>query len=253
MFPKFFAKVCAVFLTGILGVMVVTIAQAEEAQFQRVVLIGATAKSAPDFFAQALEAGHTVIGIARRPEEVSLRHERFTVLKGDVYDRESIERALTGDEIVIFYLGCCSSGDINDEIVEEIDLFSRGISNVIEAMENKGNRRLIAVSTTGVEKIFVAKPADVAPLVDKLMWNRRRKFEDTRRMEIIIEASGLDYIIIRPARVVGGAPPGTVNVAVNAITYDPYNRKLTRADLAEFILGQLESETYIGTIVGVYN
>ena len=86
------------------------------------------------------------------------------------------------------------------------------------------------------------------------MWNGRHKFDDQRRMETLIIASGLDYLIVRPARVTGDVSPGTpLNIVVNKISYDPYNRKLSRPDLAAFILGQMESREYIGSVVGVYN
>ena len=91
-------------------------------------------------------------------------------------------------------------------------------------------------------------------MVDTLMWNGRRKNDDVRRMETIIVASDLEYIIVRPARVTGDASPGTpLNIVVNKNTYAPDTRKLSRPDLAAFILGQLESDEYVGSIVGVYN
>lgn len=226
---------------------------AADSQTKRFLLIGATANSAPYLINQGLEAGYEVIGLARRPEEVKIEHERLTLVKGDVYDLASLENAFTGDEVIISYLSCCSSGDVNDEITEEIDLFSRGTANIIQAMKNKGNRRLIVVSTTGVEHIFLDKPAVDAHIVDKLLWNRRRKYDDERRMEVIIRESELDYIIVRPGRVIGDQPQGTYNIFVNTNTYDSYNRRLARPDLATFILDQLESDEYIGTTVGVYN
>jgi hypothetical protein len=67
--------------------------------------------------------------------------------------------------VVVSYLSCCSSADPNDEIVNEIDLFSKGTANIVQAMKAKGNRRLIAVSTTGVEHVYVDKPAANAPLL----------------------------------------------------------------------------------------
>lgn len=221
---------------------------------KKVLLIGATANSAPTFFRQALNLGYEVSGIARRPEAVVVRDERLTIFKGDVYDQKSIENALTGNEVVVSYLAYSTPGGSHGEILEEIDLFSRGINNVIRAMKNKGNRRLIAVSTTAVERVYVDKPADDAPMVDRLMWNGRRKNDDVRRMEVIIVASGLEYIIVRPARVTGDVSPGTpVNIVVNKNTYAPYKRTLSRPDLAAFILGQLESDEYTGSVIGVYN
>lgn len=225
------------------------------AEAKRVVLIGATAKSAPAFFSKAFALGYEIVGIARRPEDVAVKDKRLTVVKGDVYDEKSIEAALTGNEVVVSYLACCRTGNVaHGELTDEVDVFSRGISNVIQAMKAKGNRRLIAVSSTSVEHVFVDQPADDAPMVDKLMWNGRRKYDDQRRMEVIIVASGLDYIIVRPSRVTGDVSPGTpLNIAVNKISYDPGKRSLSRPDLAAFIMAQMESREYVGSVVGVYN
>lgn len=222
---------------------------------KRVVLIGATAKSAPAFFRQAFVLGYDVIGIARQPDAVAIKDPRLTIVKGDVYDEKSIEAALTGNEVVVSYLSCCRTANVpHGETPAEVDLLSRGISNVIQAMKAKGNRRLIAVSSTSVEHIVIDKPADDAPEIEKMMWSGRHKFDDQRRMETLIIASGLDYLIVRPARVTGDVSPGTpLNIVVNKISYDPYNRKLSRPDLAAFILGQMESREYLGSVVGVYN
>ena len=244
---------------GILLAVVATFASAilpvqAQSEPKKVLLIGATANSAPTFFHQAFDLGYEVSGIARRPEFVVVKDERLTIFKGDVYDQKSIENALTGNEIVVSYLAYSTPGGSHGEILEEVDLFSRGITNVIRAMKNKGNRRLIAVSTTAVERVYVDKPAEDAPMVDTLMWNGRRRNDDVRRMETIIVASDLEYIIVRPARVTGDASPGTpLNIVVNKNTYAPDTRKLSRPDLAAFILGQLESDEYVGSIVGVYN
>jgi putative NADH-flavin reductase len=226
------------------------------AEAKRVVLIGATAKSAPAFFREAFARGYEVTGIARRPEAVEVKDPRLTIFKGDVYDQKSIEAALRGDEVVVSYLSCCRSpgGQPHGETPADVNLLSKGIWNVIQAMKAKGNRRLIAVSSTSVEHVLVDKPADDAPPIEKQWWNGRYKFDDQRRMEAIIFSSGLDFIIVRPARVTGDVSPGTpLNVVVNKASYDPLNRKLSRPDLAAFIMGEIESTRYLGAVVGVYN
>ena len=184
---------------------------------KRIVLIGATAEAAPALINQGLEAGHEIIGIARRPEAVKIKHERLIVLKGDVYDLESIENALTGDEVVISYID--SPFITGVEIVEEVDLFSKGTANIIQAMHNKGNRRLIIPSTRGVETVTLDKPPDDAPITDKISWERRRKYDDQRRMEAIVKSSDLDYIILRPTMLISAPPLGTVNVLAPMISF----------------------------------
>ena len=237
----------------VLGLIIGT-AHAQDREAPAVLLIGATAKSAPTFFEQSMERGYRVSGLARRPEGVEVKDERLKIYKGDVYDRATIEAALSGDEVVVSYLAYSTAGGPHQDILEDVDLFSKGIHNIIEAMKAKANKRLIVVSTTAIEKVFLEKPPENAPSVDTFMWNGRRKNDDMRRMETLIVASGLDYIIVRPAQVIGDESPGTpLNIAVNKNTYDPYNRKLTRPDLATFILDQVQADTYIGKVVGVYN
>ena len=171
-------------------------------------------------------------------------------------DEKSIEAALTGNEVVVSYLSCCRTpgSEPHAEIPPDVNLLSKGIWNVIQAMKAKGNRRLIAVSSTSVEHVLVDKPGDDAPPIEQQWWRGRYKFDDQRRMEAIIFASGLDFIIVRPARVTGDESSGKpLNIVVNKASYDPMNRKLSRPDLAAFIIGQMESTQYIGTVVGAWN
>ena len=224
---------------------------------KRIVLIGATAQAAPRLINQALEAGHEVIGLARRPEAVEINHERFTVVKGDVYDLDSIEDALTGDEVVISYLDIHFTTGI--EITEEVYLLSKGTKNIIQAMYNKGNRRFIAVSTRGVETVIVDKPSADAHITEHISWERRRKYDDHRRADELVRASGLDWIILRPTNLIEAPMRGTVNTVVNRHMYiavngkmPPRGRTLTNADFAAFILDQLDSDEYIGKTVGLF-
>jgi putative NADH-flavin reductase len=224
---------------------------------RRIVLIGATAASAGDLIEQALEAGHEVIGVTRRPESMELQHERFTAVYGDVYKIDTIAAVLTGDEVVISYI------DINfpfgPEIPAGVDLFSRGTSNIIEAMKLKGNRRLFVTSNMAAEYVVLDKPGPGAQFRDLMGWNRRHKYADARLMETIVEGSELDYTILRMPHLVPGEPTGEVNIVVGKNAYNTAvknqtpPRTLTVADLSAFILEQMNSDEYVEARVGIYN
>jgi len=244
-------------IAAIVSLMLISAEVSADSEPKRIVLIGATAKSAPALISQALEAGHDIIGIARRPEAVKITHERFTVLKGDVYDLESIENALTGDEVVISYLGIFPNPNVE---LEEINLFSKGTANIIQAMHNKGNRRLIVASQVAAGYVVVDKPPNDAPTLDKVVWNWRRKYDDVRRMEVLVKSSDLDYIMIRPAQLIGRRPSrGTYKIVLNEADIQKIlrdvtpRRSLARTDLAAFILDQLDSDEYLGMTIGLYN
>lgn len=184
----------------------------------RLVLIGATANSAGELIDQALAAGHEVIGVTRKPETLEIEHERFTAAYGDVRDVESIEAVLEGDEVVVSYIDVAYP--FGAEIPAGIDLFSRGTTNIIAAMKEKGNRRLIVASNMAGEYIILDKPADDAPMIDRLAWARRHKYADARLMETIVEGSELDYIILRLPHLVSRESRGRPNIVVNKNSFN---------------------------------
>jgi nucleoside-diphosphate-sugar epimerase len=223
----------------------------------RLVIIGATANSAGELIEQALATGREVIGVTRKPETLKIQHDRFTTVYGDVRDVETIEALLTGDEVVVSYIDVAFP--FGAEIPAGVDLFSRGTTNIIAAMKKKGNRRLIVASNMAGEYIVLDKPADDAPLIDRLAWARRHKYADARLMETIVEGSELDYIILRLPHLLSAKSQGRPNVVVNknsfniAVKNQTPSRNLTLADLSTFILEQMNSDVYLGTTVGLYN
>lgn len=228
-----------------------------DAERNRLVLIGATANSARELIDQALEAGHEVIGITRKPESLDIQHERFTAVYADVRKVETLEAVFTGDEVVVSYIDVAYP--FGAEIPAGIDLFSRGTTNIIAAMKKKGNRRLFVASNMAAEYILLDEPAKDAPMIDRLAWARRHKYADARLMETIVAGSELDYIILRLPHLLSAESQGRPTVIVNknsfniAVKNQSPSRNLTLADLSTFILEQMNSDEYIGTTVGLFN
>ncbi len=221
--------------------------QAVEKNGLKVLVIGATTGTSEDFIPMALEAGHEVIGLARRPHAVKIAHENLTVVKGDVYDVESLKAVMTGEEIVVSVYGPRTTPEIE---IPESDLMSKGTANIIEAMKAKGNTRLFATSSTSVQrKIPETEPVGV-PLTQKWMWNMRGIYRDMRLMEDVAHASGLDVIVLRPCQLLQERRRYDTQVAVDVDT--PSRRLISYTDFSAFILDQLESDQYLGSTVGVY-
>ena len=112
---------------------------AQQQSLSPIVVIGATARSAPEILHQALVQGRRIVGLARSPERIEFSHENFTTVKGDVYDVDSIAAALTGNEVVISLIG---PSYVPGKEVTSVDLYSVGSANIITAMRRKGNTRL---------------------------------------------------------------------------------------------------------------
>ncbi len=119
--------------------------------------------------------------------------------------------------------------------------------NVMEAMRKNGVKRLVVVSAIGV-----GGTADLVPVwYEKLVMPTflRGAMKDKEQMEPEVEASDLDWTIVRPGHLVNGEATGTVR------TFEPgageTAHKITRADTAAFILEALKQGTYLKAAVNI--
>jgi NAD(P)H-binding len=79
----------------------------------------------------------------------------------------------------------------------------------------------------------------------------RSERKDKAAMEAIVNASGLDWIIVRLPCL--NDDPGTGNMHVFSADSGEIAYKLTRADLAAFLVAQLSSDEYLQKAVAVAN
>jgi putative NADH-flavin reductase len=222
----------------------------------KVVIIGATARTANYMIPQALWRGHEVVAVARRPQRVRHKpHPRLTIVKADVYDQASIEAALSGDEVVISVYGPRVDPTVE---VPETDLMSLGTTNIINAMKAKGNRRLFVTTSTAMQEVVkrgykadTPKPEGISGESGLWFYNLRGPYNDMLKMEGIVKESGLDFIIFRPAQLMEEPPRGNLLLTVNTET--PNRRIIMYPDFAAIILDQVESDTYLGDTIGVYS
>lgn len=200
---------------------------------QDVSVIGPTGGTGQSLVEQALEAGHTVRALARRPEAVVPRGERLRVVKADVFDRKSLAAAFEGTDAVVFCAGVASLWQAR----KPTTIYSEGIANTIAAMRERGVRRLVVVSSGGVE----AQESDpwfftylLKPLFLKGMYADMRLMEDAVR-----ESSDLDWTIVRPPYLTKG--PLTRKYRVSPDRNFKDDKDLSRHDLAHFLLQLVEA------------
>ncbi len=210
-----------------------------------VVVVGATAQSAPEILRQALAQGRRVTAVARRPEAIAVQDRRLKVVKADVRDLASLVAALRGDEVVISLIG--PRVDPRIELLT-MDLYTVGTANLIAAMRRKGNTRLLVTSSIGAETVVTEKPRGAA-LRDMWLWNGRRIYEDMRAMEKLVAASGLAYTILRPGFLVDRPAQNNLVIAVDQESVKA--PIVTFADFADFVLKTADSRELVGKRVGI--
>jgi putative NADH-flavin reductase len=207
----------------------------------KILVIGATGRTGQELVTQALGQGHVVTAFARNPADVTRQDPHLKVVPGNVLDDASVESAVCGQDAVLSALGARTHG--------RTTVLSEGTKNVIRAMEQRGVRRFVCESSLGVGD----SAGQLGRLFDWLvlpLW-LRHVYRDKEVQERAIKESALDWIIVRPALLTTGPHTGVYRVG---LTYDRSSivPRISRADVADFMLKQLTDDTYLRKAPGLW-
>lgn len=207
----------------------------------KIALFGANGQTGRLATALALNAGHEVIAVTRRPQEFPLSGPGLTVVEADVRDASAVRPVVTGVDAVVSTLGVTFTR-------EQVDTYSVGTANVVAAMQAAKTRRLIVVSSTAAYPTRRSGSTLTLRLVEPIITRTIGKtvYDDVRRMEDVVRGSGLDWTIVRPSGLFDlPAPTDYVRGVV-----DPVGAFTARIDLADYLLSlAADSSTARQTVV----
>jgi putative NADH-flavin reductase len=206
----------------------------------RVLIVGPTGGTGLELVEQALEEGHQVTALARRPEALKIRHAKLTVRQGNILDYVSVETAVQGQDAVLSALGVRKLG--------KNTILSQGTRNLIQAMEEAGVKRLIVESSLGVGDSRGQLGAWYNWLMVPLFL--KNVFAEKETQESLVRSSGLEWVIVRPAILTNGPRTGRYKAGFAAAD-NSIRRKISRADTAEFMLKLLSDDHYLGKTPGL--
>jgi putative NADH-flavin reductase len=207
-------------------------------QAMRLFVVGATGGTGRALLDQALERGHRVTAFVRAPEKLGAAREGLTVVRGDPLDAAAARAALVGHDAVLSTLGPPGPG--------RTTVAADGARSIVTAMQATGIRRLLVV---GVAVLFEDIGLLAAVFRRTLLRNVAK---DSAEMERIVKTSELDWTIARPPRLTNGALTGRYAVADGNLPAGAgMNASISRADVAHFLLDELERPTHIRRVVGM--
>ena len=205
----------------------------------KVPVLGANGKTGRLVVERALAKGHLVTVLVRDGNKVESR-ANVRVLAGDATNLEDVMQAVEGNDAVIDTIG--GSTPYKDTTLERT-----AAHNVVEAMKAKGAKRLIVISMMGLGTSREQAPFWYEHLLMPTFL--RGSTKDKAALEQEVSASGLEVVIARPPILKDDPPKGSVTVLQNGGT----GHDITRADLAEFLVDQIDSNEYVGRAVTVVN
>lgn len=201
---------------------------------RNLLVLGATGGTGRQVVEQAVERGHQVTAFMRNPEKLGPIAGRIRVVRGSLpQDRDALIGALRGQDAVISALGAGNS-------LRPHGLIERSMPAIVQAMEASGVQRLIFTSSFGVGGTARAVPTGPRILIALFL---RGIYADKQAGEEILRRSSLDWTLVYPVTLTGGARTGRYRAGEDlALSGFP---RISRADLADFLLSQVDDERYL--------
>ena len=207
----------------------------------KIIIFGATGSVGRHIVDLALDEGHEITAFARTPHALRIEHENLTLVAGDAFDPVSVSEAVKGHDCVMVTLG-------SPKLTGKIR--SVGTKNILGAMEQHGVKRLICQTTLGIGDSY----NNLNFFWKYLMFGMilRRVYDDHVVQEALVKRSSISWTIVRPSSFADGPATGSYKSG-----FGPQEKglslKITRMDIAEFMLRQIDNNKYLRHCVGISN
>ncbi|MCW2847678.1 MAG: NAD-dependent dehydratase [Marmoricola sp.] len=194
----------------------------------RIVIAGGHGQIARQFGRLVAAAGHTPVGMIRKPEQLTdLQDAGIEPAMIDLEDTdvEAMTEIVRGADAVVFAAG--GGADGNAQRKETVD---KGAAIMLaDAAEAAGVRRYVMVSAMGAEQ---ADP-DSDEVMQVYLRAKQAADDDLRSRD-------LDWTVVRPGRLTDDVPTGRVQVG------QLDSGSVTRGDVAHVLAESIEADNTIG-------
>lgn len=189
----------------------------------------------------------TVLDLMIYGEHVLPSHPRLKAIKGDIRDRELLQKIIPGHKIII-HLACISndpSFELNPNLGKSINLDA--FKPMVEIAKNNGVERFIYASSSSVYGIKdepnVNEDMNLEPLTDYSLFKA-----ECEKILSNYESENFTTVTIRPATVCGFSPRQRLDVVVNILTNLAYHKR----EISVFGGEQLRPNIHIKDMVEAY-
>jgi len=200
----------------------------------KIIVFGPTGGTGRQLVQQAIAQGHAVTAFARHPATIPPQAGLATAA-GDTSDADAVQRAVAGHDAVL-----CALGGRPWRRRERV--CSTAVGHIVPAMRQHGVRRIIAISTFGAGD--TRAQVGWFPRVVLFGAVLASEVADKEAMEVTLVNSGLDWTAVRIGVLSDDAPRGSWRAADDGSIHGM--GKIARADVAAFMLAQLQSAEWVG-------
>jgi putative NADH-flavin reductase len=199
----------------------------------RVLVLGGTGRVGRLLVADLARRGHVATVLARDPRKAP-SGSPARIVEGDALDAAAVDRAVAGQDAVVYALGPNGPGHTT--------LFSISTQILVAAMARYGVRRLVAITGVGAGET----KGHGGFLYDRILYPlfTRKIYDDKDRQEALIRDTALQWTIVRPAAFRErrrGRGPLRAAVDLRGVTF----RSIAPVEVASFVVDELETGRYM--------
>lgn len=207
----------------------------------RIAIFGGTGKTGQQLIHQALNTGYEVVALARTPAKLATQHPNLTVIAGDATRAEDVEKVVQGASVVISVLGPARH--------HAPFTITQATTNILDAMRRYDIGRLIISAGAGVRD-----PQDKPRIIDRIFGFvlgivSRDAIKDMTEVVHRVRQSDRDWTVVR-------VPMLTDETARNHLKVGYLGQietRLTREDMAAFMLRQIPDEAHVRRAPAISN
>ena len=201
----------------------------------KIIVFGASGGVGQQVVKQALAANHEVTAFVRNPEKLSQHHLNLTIVQGDGLDAHAVSSAINGHDAVV----CC----VGSRGMGATTLMSDITRHIISGMSTHRVDRIVYVASAGIHK-------ELKGVIGGLVsFTLRHVLADHRRAFELLSGSRLRWTIARPMQLTNGEQTSSYRESKAGIARG--GQKISRADVAHFLLKSLADDTYVNQSIGL--
>lgn len=214
----------------------------------KILILGISGRTGRLVAAEALKRGHQVAGITRDKSKVSI--PGADIIEGTPYDYETVRIAIEGCDAVMSTLNLfTTSQGFFSKPSTPLDTMSVSMRNTVMAMEEKGLKRIVVMTSFGVGDSAAELPW-VFSFISRIS-SIRYVFADHAAQEKVLERSSLDWTVVRPVGLTDKNELLRIKVRVNG--EGKLGGTVSRNAVAHFMLDCLEKGDFIRQKPGISN
>ena len=199
-----------------------------------IALLGATGGTGRHILAEARRQGHLVTALVRAPDK-AYGLDGAEIVQGDARSVEQLAELFRGKDAVVSTLGTGVSP------FKSVHVLSQATQAIVDAMRQTNVGRLVCITGMGAGDSRGHGGFFFERLFKPLLLHH--VYEDKDRQEAVIRSSGLDWIIVRPSVLNNNQQSREVRALTDLNGFN--GGTISRADVARFVVEQLDSDQWL--------